>query len=115
MKRFLLLISIAAAVVWLFPVVGPFAGPARASVITTGDVDPGGAGSQPDPWAVGGELKVGEPGSGTLSVTDRGGFLIRTVTSAAILAQRARWQSRVSVRSGTTQTTCMWATGATAH
>ena len=27
-------------------------GPARASVITTGDVDPGGAATQPDPWSV---------------------------------------------------------------
>ena len=42
--------------------------PARATVITTGDVDPGGAATQPDPWAVGDDLKVGVFGSGTLNV-----------------------------------------------
>ena len=72
MKRFSLLISLAAAVVWLLPVVGPFAGPAGASVITTGDVDPGGAATQPDPWAVRGILTVGYGGSGTLNVLDGG-------------------------------------------
>jgi len=46
--------------------------PAPAGVITTGDVSPGGAGSQPDPWAVGGDLKVGDVGSATLNVTDGG-------------------------------------------
>ena len=43
-------------------------GPARASVVTTGDVDPGGAATQPDPWSVGADLKVGDSGTGALSV-----------------------------------------------
>ena len=43
--------------------------PAPADVISNGDVDPGGAGTQPDPWAVGGDLKVGNSGNGTLNVT----------------------------------------------
>ncbi len=43
-------------------------GPALASVITTGDVDPGGAATQPDPWSVGADLKVGDSGTGALSV-----------------------------------------------
>ena len=42
MKRFPLLTSIAAAVIWLLPVVGPFAASARASAITTGNVNLGG-------------------------------------------------------------------------
>ena len=71
MKRFPLLISIAAALVWLLPVVGPFAAPARASVITTGDVDPGGAGTQPDPWFRA-SLYVGNEGTGTLNVESGG-------------------------------------------
>jgi hypothetical protein len=37
--------------------------PARATVITTGDVDPGGAATQPDPWGVEGTLKVGNSGN----------------------------------------------------
>ena len=77
MKRFPLLISIAAAVIWLLPVVGPFADPAGASVITTGDVDPGGSGTQPDLWAVGGNLKVGETGSDTLNI-EVGGEVFNT-------------------------------------
>ena len=65
--------SIGAVVVWLLPVVGPFAAPAEASVITTGDVNPGGAATQHDPWMVSWEnLQVGIDGSGTLNVTDGG-------------------------------------------
>ena len=37
--------------------------PAPAGVITTGDVDPGGAAAQPGPWAVGGNLYVGKTGT----------------------------------------------------
>ena len=37
MKRFPFLISLAATVVWLLPVAGPFTAPAGASIITTGD------------------------------------------------------------------------------
>ena len=56
------------ALVWLLSVAGSFTGPADASIITTGDVDPGGAAAQPDPWAVGGNLYVGKTGTGTLNV-----------------------------------------------
>ena len=42
--------------------------PARATVITTGDVDPGVAGTQPDPWHIPNSLGVGTTGSGTMNV-----------------------------------------------
>ena len=42
--------------------------PAWATVITTGDVDPGGAATQPDPWSTEGSLKVGDTGEGTLNI-----------------------------------------------
>ena len=48
--------------------------PARATVITTGDVSPGGAATQPDPWTVGGDLTVGYFGDGTLNV-EAGGLV----------------------------------------
>ena len=43
--------------------------PARASVITIGDVDPGWTGSQPDPWNAGNFLRVGHHADGTLDIT----------------------------------------------
>jgi len=46
-------------------------GSARASVITTDDVDPGGAATQLDPWLPG-RLKVGDSGTGTLDVATGG-------------------------------------------
>ena len=55
--------ALVVAVVWLLPVAGPFTGPVDASIITTGDVDPGGAATQPDPWAVGANLYVGKTGT----------------------------------------------------
>jgi T5SS/PEP-CTERM-associated repeat protein len=58
--------------VWLLSGAGPFAGPAGASIITTGDVDPGGAATQPDPWAVGANLYVGKTGTGALNVAAGG-------------------------------------------
>ena len=48
------------------------AAPLRAEVTTTGDVDPGGAATQPDPWAVGGDLRVGDTGVGTLHIESAG-------------------------------------------
>ena len=39
-----------------------------ASVTMTGDALPAGAATQPDPWAVGGSLKVGNSSHGTLNV-----------------------------------------------
>ena len=61
-----------ASLVWLLSVTGSFTGPADASIITTGDVDPGGAATQPDPWAVGGNLYVGKTGNGTLTAEAEG-------------------------------------------
>ncbi|MCH2118636.1 MAG: hypothetical protein MK161_13150, partial [Pirellulales bacterium] len=50
-------------------------GSAWATVLTTGDVTPGGGGLQPDPWGISGKLKIGEFGSGTLSVQAGGTVL----------------------------------------
>ena len=66
--------ALVVAVVWLLPVAGPFTGPVNASIITTGDVDPGGAGTQSDPWEVGDYLMVGNSGNGTL-VVEAGGMV----------------------------------------
>ena len=44
----------------------------RAAVSTTGDVSPGGAGTQPDPWMVEGTLTVGVSGDGTLNIESGG-------------------------------------------
>ena len=49
MSRITVLTSLLAAFVVLTATIGPV----RASVITTGDVDPGGAGTQGDSWPVG--------------------------------------------------------------
>ena len=65
---------LAVASVWLLSV----AGPADAAIITTGDVNPGGAATQPDPWAVEG-LYVGREGDGTLNV-EAGGVVSNTST-----------------------------------
>ena len=51
----------------VFVLVG-WVAPAWATVITTGDVDPGGAGTQPDPWSIEGDLYVGDTGYGTLNI-----------------------------------------------
>jgi len=57
--------------------------PAWATVLTTGDVDPGGAAIQPDPWNVGGDVKVGDSGEGTLNV-EAGGEVLTTYASCYI-------------------------------
>ena len=49
MSRLTVSTSLLAGVVVLTATIGPV----RASVITTGDVDPGGAGTQGDSWPVG--------------------------------------------------------------
>jgi len=64
MARFAVLRIVALALV----VGSVTAGPVQASVITTGDVDPGGAATQPDPWLIVGNLRVGDSGNGTLNV-----------------------------------------------
>ena len=43
---------------------------APADVITTGDVYPGGTGTQPDPWTFRSDFIVGNEGTGTLNVSD---------------------------------------------
>ena len=58
--------------VLLMPVVGPLTAAARASVITTGDVNPGPSGTQPDAWILGGNLCVAEESNGTLNISDGG-------------------------------------------
>ena len=55
MARFAVLRLVALALV----VLAVTADPVRTSVITTGDVDPGGAATQPDPGVVVGDLNVG--------------------------------------------------------
>ena len=59
--------------------------PTPADVITTGDVDPGGTGTQPDPWAAGAQLYVGRSDPGTLTVNAGG-----VVTWATIPAQQEK-------------------------
>ena len=54
-----------------------YVAPAHAAVTTTGDVVPGGAATQTDPWAVAGSLKVGNSANGTLNV-DAGGNVSNT-------------------------------------
>ena len=44
--------------------------PVNAKILTGGDVNPGGTSLQPDPWAVGEKLHVGESGIGTLTVQE---------------------------------------------
>ena len=56
------------ATVMRVSVVGLFAVPARASIITTGDLYPGGALRQPDPWVGEGDLPVGNSINSTLNV-----------------------------------------------
>ena len=62
--------------------------PARATVITIGNIDPAGSGgvgpsnivTRQDPWIVSGNLIVADTASGTLNVTD-GGVVNNTVGS----------------------------------
>ena len=95
MKRFPLLTLFAAAEIWLLPVVGPFADPARADMITTGDVDPGGA---TDPCAVEGHLHVDKSANGTLNsavgsgVSNTSGYLGNESSSTAVAASTELWR-----------------------
>jgi len=85
-------------------------GPAPADVITTGDVDPGGAATQPDPWNVGGNLYVDNEGNGTLDVTDGGvvanasyGYIGRESGStgeATVAGSGSQWYNLESLRVG---------------
>ena len=70
MIRLTTFISLLAALVSLL-IVGSLA---QADVITAGDVEPGGPGTQADPWVVRGKLYVGKSGSGTLNV-EAGGLV----------------------------------------
>ena len=44
--------------------------PVNAKILTGGDVNPGGTALQPDPWAAGEKLYVGESGIGTMTVQE---------------------------------------------
>ena len=50
--------------------------PVHATITTTGDADPGGAATQPDPWAVGEDLFVGKTGTGTLNIEAGGVWVV---------------------------------------
>ena len=58
--------------------------PSRASVVSTGDVDPGGAATQSDPWIIDGDLKVGDSGDGTL-VVEASGEVSRSAPAKSFL------------------------------
>ena len=70
MKRFPLSTSLVSAAVLILSWVGA----AQATVTTTGDVEPGEAGTQPDPWVVESPLYVGRSNLGTLNVEGGRGF-----------------------------------------
>jgi len=95
MKRFPLLTSFAAAEIWLLPVVGPFADPARADMITTSDVDPGGT---TDPCAVEGHLYVDKSANGTLNsavgsgISNTSGYLGNESSSADVAVSTGPWR-----------------------
>ena len=83
--------------------------PARASVITTGNVVPGGAATQSDPWAVGGSLKVGDSGNGTLNVEAAGlvsntkgyiGYQSGSTGEATITGTDSHWNNSVELYVG---------------
>ena len=65
------ILSVLKSSVTILVLLATIAVPAHATVTTTGDVDPGGAAVQSDPWSVG-ILYVGRNASGTLDVTDGG-------------------------------------------
>ena len=104
--RFTVLVSFLAALA----VLSVTAGPAQASVITTGDVDPGGAAAQPDPWAVGGNLYVGKTGTGTLtaeaggvvsSLNGRIGDQSNSTGMATVSGSGSQWNNVGSLSVGT--------------
>ena len=75
---------------------------APAAVITTGDVDPGGTGTQPDLWNMSDDLTVGLSGSGTLNVAAGGvvnnkgatiGHYSDSTGVASITGSGSRWNS----------------------
>ena len=83
--------------------------PAWASVITTGNVVPGGAATQSDPWAVGGSLKVGNSGNGTLNVEAAGlvsntkgyiGYQSGSTGEATITGTDSHWNNSVELYVG---------------
>ena len=55
MSRLTVLTSLLAEMAVLSATIGP----AQGTIVTTGDVDPGGAGTQGDSWAVGNNLLSG--------------------------------------------------------
>ena len=82
---------------------------APADVITIGDVDPGGAAAQPDPWAVGGNLKVGDLGKGRLNVEAGGvvssatgylGYNAGSTGNARVSGEGSEWNNSGPLRVG---------------
>ena len=82
---------------------------APADVITTGDVDPGGAAVQSDPWAIEGNLKVGDSGIGTLNVAESGvvsntnGYLVDKSGStgmATVTGAGSKWTNTMHLKVG---------------
>ena len=77
--------------------------PVNATVTTNGDVDPGGADTQPNTWFVTGELYVGKPGRfGTLNVVTGGqvsntaghlGYQSTSTGVATITGVGSRWNN----------------------
>ncbi len=86
-----------------------YAVPSHAAVTTTGDVVPGGAATQPDPWAVAGSLKVGNSGNGTLNVEAGGtvsntkgyiGYHAGSTGEAAVTGTDSQWNNSVELYVG---------------
>ena len=86
--------------------------PVHATVFTTGDVDPGWPGTQPDPWEVGGLLHVGRSNDGTLNVTV-GGLVSNTSSNIGLSPGST---GEVTVKGSGSQWNnsynCLWATKA---
>ena len=83
--------------------------PVPADVITTGDVAPAGAAVQSDPWAIEGNLKVGDSGIGTLNVAESGvvsntnGYLVDKSGStgmATVTGAGSKWTNSMHLKVG---------------
>ena len=82
---------------------------ALTSVVTSGDVDPGEAATQSDPWNVGGDLKVGDSGDGTLNVEAGGvvsnsyghmGYTVGSTGVATVTGANSKWNNQFALYVG---------------
>jgi len=105
MKRFPLSTSLVSAAVLILSWVGA----AQATVTTTGDVEPGEAGTQPDPWVVESPLYVGRSNLGTLNVEGGGvvsnstghvGFYSGSTGTATVTGEDSRWNNSGTLHVG---------------